>query len=345
MTFAALALTLASNDIENLDVLYDGLSPAIVTISTDRFGEGPSIGTGVLVHEKGYIVTAGHVVEGSDSIAVHFLEGDSKAARIVTLSRTEDLALIKVDDVDAKIYIPELGDSDRLKVGQPVFMIGTPLGLHHTLTEGIISSLRETQANVLMMPHLPEKLIQTDAAMNQGNSGGAIFNADGQVVGIASFIASPSGGSVGLGFAVPSNAVRRRLFDQALPYIGVSLRRIPADLAALFNWPPDSLLIEHVDPTSAAAAAGLRGGAIEAQIGMLKLRLGGDLIVRVGDLEAGKAKEIHAYLRGLKAGESIRYVVARGGSAYEVSVPLAETFELPQLAKATRFGARALKKK
>ncbi len=333
--------TAAQAEITELSVLYDGLAPAIVTIVT-KSGEARGLGTGVVVHKEGLIVTAAHVIDGVAKIEVHFLKGAVRTAQIVTLSRTEDLALIRVSNLPPMGFIPELGDSDLLEVGQPVFMIGTPLGLTHTVTEGIISGLRKTHRQAAMRtPYIPEKLIQTDAAMNQGNSGGAVFNEDGQVVGIASFIASPSGGSVGLGFAIPSNAVRRRLFEQALPYIGVSLRRVPKPLAETLHWPAGAMLIERVDEDSAAAEAGLRGGGVEANLGGLKLKLGGDLIIKVGGLDVSEARKVHTYLHGLKKGDTLEYVVLRGGKLMKASIKIPAGVELPDLPPPTPFKQRA----
>src|SRR5262249_31841449 len=158
------------------------------------------IGTGVVLHKDKFIATAGHVVDGATEIRAEYRDGTFASAEIVTLSRTEDLALLKVDGIPAQMFIPSLADSDKLAVVQSGVCIGAPLGLKHTLAVGIISAIRKDVGNELIL--MPREVIQTDAAMNQGNSGGAIFNDDGEIVGIASFIASTTGGSVGLGFAV-----------------------------------------------------------------------------------------------------------------------------------------------
>ncbi|MEM6531457.1 MAG: trypsin-like peptidase domain-containing protein [Myxococcota bacterium] len=325
--------------IQSLDALYDAVAPAVVTIFANSPGS-PSVGSGVLLHEAGFIATAGHVVEHAWEIAVEFKGGQSEIAEIVTLSRSKDLALLKVDEVPASTFVPELADSSKLVVGEPVFCIGAPLGLKHTVTTGIVSAIRSEFGSELAF--LPEDVIQTDAAINQGNSGGALFNRDGEVIGIASFIASGSGGSIGLGFAVPSNTVRERLFAEAIPYIGVGLRRIPPALAEVLNWSvTEALLVEIVKPGSSAADAGLKGGEIEATIGGITLMLGGDLIVKVGDLEVGKTAEVHDYLTGLKAGDVIPYTVLRGGERILVEVTLESITVPPDLKPArTRRSSR-----
>ncbi len=279
-----------------------------------------STGSGVLVHRDGYVVTAGHVVEDAAAIVVAFRDGVQASAEVVTLSHSEDLALLKVDEVSPKAAVAPLGDSDGLKVGQRIFAIGAPLGFEHTLTAGVVSALRSNPS-----PGLPaRRLVQTDVALNQGNSGCPLFNEAGEVVGIASFIASTTGGSIGLNFAVPSNTVRARLFEQALPYLGVSLRFIPREVAELFNWPVEgAFLVEKVRAGSAADEAGLRGGVLKATVAEREWWLGGDVLLKVGEVDTSTPDKVGAYLRTLKAGDVVKYTVLRGGrpGTVEVKVP------------------------
>lgn len=313
----------------NLESLYAKLAPAVVIIAVTGT-EGSGLGSGVVLHKKGFIATAAHVVEGATLINVEFLDGSRQMAQIVTLSRTEDLALLKVGTVPKATVAPVLGDSDTLKVGQPIFCVGAPLGLKHTLTTGIISAVRKDWGSQLSVQ--PKNVIQTDAAINQGNSGGALFNQRGEVIGIASFIATRSGGSNGLGFAVPSNSVRRRLFEEAIPYIGVSLRRIPPPLADVLNWPvDDALLVESVQSGSPAAEAGLRGGFITADLSGVELTMGGDLIIEVNGHPTADAAKIHRFLHGLKAGDKLPYTIVRGGEPMKVEVTVGKLIPIPTL--------------
>ena len=325
----------------SLEALYEQVAPAVVTIhagqkrverteTSFKLEAGYATGAGVVLHADGFIATAAHVVETAEDIVVEFSGGDSQKAEIVTLSRSEDLALLKVAALPKATKAVPLADSDQVKVGQRVFCIGTPLGLKNTLTAGIISAVREN-VGAIKTAH---QMIQTDAAMNMGNSGGALFDMKGEVLGVSSFIASFSGGSMGLGFVVPSNLIRRRLFEQPLPYIGVSLRYIPPEVAELFNWPAPGLLVERVKEGSTAGVAGLRGGKVEAALEGTTVMLGGDLILKVGDLEAGQLKEIHDLLRKLKEGDAIHYLVMRGGRPVTVDVPLPKTVDIPALPKA-----------
>ncbi|MGV3620451.1 MAG: S1C family serine protease [Archangium sp.] len=290
-------------------------------------------GSGVLVHKDGWVVTAAHVVESAELIEVRWRDGFKAVAKVVTLSRSEDLALLKVEELPKKFTVAPLGDSTALKPGQRLFAIGAPYGLDHSLTSGVVSAMRGNSRPGL----LPRVMLQTDVSINQGNSGGPLFNEKGEVVGIASYMLSQSGGSVGLNFAVPSHTVQTRLFDEALPYIGVGLRFIPRDIAELFNWPVDgAFLVETVKEDSAAANAGLKGGKVDAEIGGNKVKLGGDLIVQVNGVPASDTSKVAKTLRALKAGELIRYDIIRAGKPSVVEVTVPEGLAVPVLGKPKR---------
>ena len=323
-----------------LEAVFEKVDPSVVTVRVGLKSqeEGPDgfvlkvgvgTGSGILVHADGFVVTAAHVVEGAEQIVVQFKDGTQTEGVVLSLSRTEDLALLKVNEVPKNPTVAVLGNSDLLKVGQPIFSIGTPLGLGHTLTAGVLSSIRNGKQQGLR----PGNVIQTDAALNQGNSGGPLFNDRGEVIGIASYIATTSGGSQGLGFAVPSNVVRKRLFENALPWLGLSLRHIPAEVCAVFNWPYTAvMLIERVAADSAGAKAGLRGGNTEALVGGNPVTLGGDVIVKVGEHEAGETEKIGLALGKLKAGDKVHYTVMREGKLLETDVEVPARISVPKLA-------------
>ncbi len=327
-----------------LDAVFEKVDPAVVTVhvgirhfegseSAFRLEVGIGAGAGVVLHESGFVVTAAHVVDQAEVIELEFKDGSKSSARVVTLSRTEDLALLKAERVPKGINPPPLADSDKLRVGQVVFAVGTPQNYPHTLSSGVISSVRNEPNRGLTPGHV----IQTDAALNPGNSGGPLFNDKGEVVGIASYIFSKSGGSEGLGFAIPSNIVRRRLFERPLPYLGVTLRILPAPVTELFNWPyPGAILVEAVRPGSVAEKAGLKGGVVDAVVGESRVKLGGDLIVKVGPHDAWKTDEIGGYLAGLKTGDSIAYRVMRKGELVDVAVPVPEREIIPTLGPAKK---------
>lgn len=322
-----------------LEELFARVDPSVVTVKvgTRSYVESERgavmavqvfTGSGVLLHADGFIVTAAHVVEDAEAIEVFWADGFKASARIVSLSRTEDIALLKADALPKKAVVSPLGDSAALKPGMRLFAIGAPYGLEHTLTSGVVSALRANERPGLH----PRQLVQTDVAINQGNSGGPLFNEKGEVVGIASFMLSQTGGSVGLNFAVPSNTVRMRLFDEALPYIGVSLRFIPREVAEVFNWPYDgAFLIEVVHPNSPAAKAGLKGGTADAEVAGNKVKLGGDLILSVNGITATDTSKVARALNALKPGEEIHYDVLRGGKPLRVDVAVPAGLAVPTL--------------
>ncbi len=337
LSLALLSLVAAASPEE----LFPKVDPSVVTVrvGTRTSAENEtgafvavsiSTGSGVLVHANGFVVTAAHVVEDAEVIEVHWRDEFKANATIVSLSRTEDLALLKVDALPKKPVVAVLGDSDALRPGQRLIAIGAPYGLEHSLTSGVVSALRANERRGLV----PRHLVQTDVSINQGNSGGPLFNEKGEVIGIASFMLSKSGGSVGLNFAVPSNTVRARLFDEALPYIGVSLRFIPKDVAEIFNWPTEgAFLVETVRPGSAAEAAGLKGGKADATIAGNEVKLGGDLILTVNGVPAVETAKVAQALRALKPGGLIRYELLRAGKPEVVEVPVPDGLAVPVLSR------------
>lgn len=331
-----LALAVVAAPLEQVVQRVDG---AVVTVRvaerrTTESAAGRSVsittgtGSGVLLHPDGWLVTAAHVVDDADRIEVEFVDGTSSPAEIVSLSRTEDLALLKAEAPPKKPVVATLGDSDALRPGMRLFAIGAPLGLTHTVTSGVVSALRTDTRRGLH----PSRLLQTDVPINQGNSGGPLFNEAGEVVGIASFIASRSGGSMGLNFAIPSATVRARLFDAPLPWIGVSVRFVPKEFAEVMNWPAEAgLLVEKVKSGGAAAKAGLHGGMIEAEVGGTSLLLGGDLVLHVNGLPSADAKGIAKALAALQPGDAITYDVLCAGAAKTIEVPLPKLPRVPAL--------------
>jgi S1-C subfamily serine protease len=184
--------------------VYRRVGPAVVELGVSGQG-GRGSGSGVVVDPSGLIITNNHVVAQASRIAVRFHDGTTRSAEVLRTDPANDLALLRVDLPPGSAVAP-LGDSDQVQVGDDVIAIGNPFGLEQTVTQGIVSALQRD-----WRPDTPHGLIQTDAPINPGNSGGPLFNARGEVIGITSMIASPVPGSVGIGFAVPSNTAKQLL--------------------------------------------------------------------------------------------------------------------------------------
>ena len=273
-----------------------------------------SLGSGVLVSDDGLVLTAAHVVQTADHMVVHFAGGEFINAQVLRSDPAADVALIKLDWVPQDAHPVALGDSDAAAVGDPVFVVGAPLGLSHTLTVGHVSARRRPEAMVTGLSTL--ELFQTDAAINQGNSGGPMFNMQGEVIGIVSHIVSLTGGYEGLGFAVTSNATQELLLQPGSWWTGISGYLVSGRLAALLNLPqPAGVLVEVVANNSPAERLGLRGGEVQAMIGEQELLLGGDVILSVQGVpitvQSGEA--IREARAALKPGDTITVEILRDG--------------------------------
>ena len=198
------ATSLAASAATSVGDVYRRVGPAVVELGVSGQG-GRGSGSGVVVDPSGLIITNNHVVAQASRIAVRFRDGTTRSAEVLRTDPTNDLALLRIDLPPGSTVAP-LGDSDQVQVGDDVIAIGNPFGLEQTVTQGIVSALQRD-----WRPDAPQGLIQTDAPINPGNSGGPLFNARGEVIGITSMIASPVPGSVGIGFAVPSNTAKQLL--------------------------------------------------------------------------------------------------------------------------------------
>ena len=300
------------------------VAPAVVTVvgvvpgQMTFFGPAPDeqvSGSGVIISEKGYIVTNNHVVEGTKSLKVIFADGSEQAAHLVGRDRFADLAVIKVN---GKVpAVATLGNSDALKPGETVIAIGSPLGaFRNTVTVGVVSA---TGRNLdTGRGYVMEGLIQTDAAINHGNSGGPLVNLAGEVIGINTLVVRNGGGDVaeGLGFAIPANTVRavaEQLIAQgyvARPYLGIDWQGITPAIAARYGLPVKwGVYVVQVASGSPADKAGLHHG---------------DIITQVGDTPLD---EKHPFINALfahKPGETVALKVVRGNRTLTLKVTLGE---------------------
>ncbi|NTS75712.1 trypsin-like peptidase domain-containing protein [Catenovulum sp. SM1970] len=312
--------------------LYQQVDPSVVVIHTNSknlrtTGEklktytANSLGTGVVINNKGLILTAAHVVNAVDKLTITFADGSEYDGKVLVSISSADIALVEVLSNRDDFAHVSLGDSDKIKTGEEVFVIGTPYGLDHTLTVGHLSGRRTMES------YTKSKLefLQTDAAVNQGNSGGPMFNTQGELIGIVSHIQSKSGGSEGLGFAASINMVRERFLEAPAVWFGAEFTFLASELAAALNVPQDSgLLIEKVARNSFAEEIGLKGGTVDINILGHQKVIGGDIILAIGphQIKAEKSllTKVNNYLIDVETGDTVRMKVLRMGKVLELKV-------------------------
>jgi serine protease Do len=304
------AVTPATVTAPNWPALTQALKPAVVNVSTRRvstdereaidpffqrfFGQAPrrserALGSGFVINSEGYIVTNNHVVDGATEIRVKLDDGRELTAKIAGRDSRTDIALLKVEARGLPV-IP-IGDSAALRVGEPVMAIGNPFGLEQTVTTGIVSA---TGRVIGEGPY--DDFIQTDASINPGNSGGPLINAAGEAVGINTAIVSRGGGSVGIGFAIPTNLAKPVLTQLAAAghvergWLGVAIQPLTPDLAKGFALPGhDGALVSSVTEGSPAAKAGLKPGDVIVKYDGRKVARAADLPRAVADTPVGRA--------------------------------------------------------
>jgi len=333
---AALPVSLDGEQLPSLAPVLEQVTPSVVNIYTQtrvrvrsplmddpffrRFFNIPdrprervsqSLGSGVIVDDKeGYVLTNNHVIAGADDISVTLSDGRSFDAEVIGTDPDTDLAMVRIPAEDLKA-IP-FADSDKLLVGDFVVAVGNPFGLGQTVTSGIVSALGRTGVRGLEF----QNFIQTDASINPGNSGGALINLRGELVGINSAIFTPSGGNVGIGFAIPS-AMALYVMDQLANFgevrrgtLGVSVQDLTAELAGAFGMEKGrGVLVAEVATGSAADKAGL---------------LAGDVIKAVAGHEVRSAREFHNYEGQFPVGEKLKLEIVRDGSDKSLKVTVEE---------------------
>ena len=308
--------------------LFENTGPSVVYISTvtrrqDIYGRGVNVpqgsGTGFLWDAEGHVVTNFHVLQGAMVARVVMHDQTSYIAEWVGGSERHDLAVLRVDAPPDTLQQVEVGDSDRLRVGQSVYAIGNPFGLSATLTTGIISALNRQIEG--LNGDIIENVIQIDAAINPGNSGGPLLDSRGRLIGINSQIASPSGASAGVGFAVPVNTVQR-----VVPQLIANGEYTPARLGISTADPRlnqlvarrlgvSGVLVDQVVPDSGAARAGLRGTEPSAdQLGDIILRIDGEDVLTLRDLRV--------VLDRYQPGDEVEVTITRDGETRDVVVAL-----------------------
>jgi len=284
--FTALLFASVSLHAKSIDyaALYEQVSDSVVTVNTQTISVTeagvslqPGVGSGILI-EPTLILTAAHVIEGVDMISVRFKDGEEIIGRAVSTIEQTDAGLISLERSHPGVTPVTMGDSDNAKTGSNVFIIGAPYGIEQTLSVGILSG---RMSRGTMNDGTEIEFLQTDTAINTGNSGGPMFNADGEVIGIVSFILSKSGGFDGVGYASAINSAHQSVMQSSGYVAGFDGLALSEQVQRALGVPQDALLVQHVVEGSLADEFGLMAGTIPAEIGGVSLRLGGDIIVGV----------------------------------------------------------------
>jgi putative serine protease PepD len=256
-------------------------------------------------------------------------DGSKWPAKLIGSDPDNDLAVIKIDAPREKLRIISMGDSKSLRIGQKVLAIGNPFGLQRTLTTGIISSLGRTIRSEVGT--IIEDVIQTDAAINPGNSGGPLLNSEGEIVGINSAIISPTGGNVGIGFAIPVNTAKKIVPELiakgyvTYPYIGATIQSLIPEMAKYLKLKIErGAMISEVVKGGPADKAGLKGGNQKAQVGNMIVLVGGDIVVKADQQEVKTNDELIRYIREKKPGDTVLLKVYRKDSLIDLKVTLGE---------------------
>jgi S1-C subfamily serine protease len=326
---------------ENISI-YEQLNSAVVNITTETMAinwflepvpqEGGS-GSGSIIDGRGYVLTNYHVVENAYKVFINLADGSQFEGTVTGTDPENDLAVLKFEPPRGmELRIVPYGDSGGLKVGQKVLAIGNPFALERTLTVGIVSGLgRPIQTS---RQHIIRDMIQTDASINPGNSGGPLLDTQGRMIGINTMIYSPSGGSVGIGFAVPVNTAKR-VVTELIEHGKVRRGWIDATMVQLFpslvryaKLPVDSgLLVSRVKRNGFAEKAGLRQGSEPVQYGRSVIYLGGDIITSVNGMKIKTLADLYSALEANKPGDRVKIEIIRGGKASTLDVTLADREE------------------
>jgi S1-C subfamily serine protease len=331
----------------SVNAIFKHAAPGVVQVTATQVVSSPSVdpffgfafpaqqksralGSGFVIDKAGHIVTNYHVVEHARSVDVSFSNNESMKAKVVGTDPSTDVAVLQVDAHSRALTPLALGNSDAVRVGDSVVAIGNPFGYDRTVTTGIVSALQR----VIQAPnsYSIDHVIQTDAALNRGNSGGPLLDARGNVIGVNSQIAagdSGSSGNVGIGFAVPINTVKTvaaqiiKTGHAEHPYLGISVQAVTASAAKLFHLPAThGLLVARVQPGSGAAKAGLRAGTGNATLAGESYPLGGDLITKVDSTPLYSLDQLRDAIADKQPGDEVRLETYHGNQLRTVTVKL-----------------------
>lgn len=327
---------------ENI-IIYERYNSAVVNVTTETMAinwflepvpqEGSS-GSGSIIDTRGFVLTNNHVIENANRIFINLYDGSQYEGTVVGVDPENDIAVVKfVPPQGMELTTIPYGDSSNLKVGQKVLAIGNPFALERTLTIGIVSGLGrpiQTSRNRII-----RDMIQTDASINPGNSGGPLLDTQGRMIGINTMIYSTSGGSVGIGFAVPVNTAKR-VVNEIMQYGKVRRGWIDATVVQIFpslvryaNLPVDSgLLVSRTRRGGLAERAGLRQGTEPVQYGRTVIYIGGDIITAVNGMKTNSIADLYSSLEACKPGDTVNVEIIRGGRTSTLQITLADREEV-----------------
>jgi len=317
--------------------IYRQVSPAVANILTkateyDFFMDPVPVegaGSGFVIDPRGYILTNFHVVEGAQSIEVVLGDQSRYPAKFIGADQRNDVALVKIDPKGKSLAALPLGDSAAIQVGQKVLAIGNPFGFQSTLTTGVVSALGRTVQT--SQSTFIDEAIQTDAAINRGNSGGPLINSHGQVIGINSAIYTPTGTTAGIGFAIPINTAKSIANDLITDgrvhraFLGVETLPVGGWLSEALDLPvKEGLLVQRATNGGPAAAAGIHGGDRVAQAGMRRIAIGGDVITAIDSQKVASQLDVNLVLNHKRPGDTVNVTLYRGGKKMDIPVKLGE---------------------
>jgi S1-C subfamily serine protease len=339
----AVELTPYTEDERTYITVYDRLNAGVVNVTTETVAinwflepvlqEGGS-GSGSIIDSRGYVLTNNHVIEKANKVFITLSDGNQYEGTVIGTDPENDIAVLKfTPPAGTELRIVPFGESSNLKVGQKVLAIGNPFALERTLTVGIVSGLgRPIQT---ARQHIIRDMIQTDASINPGNSGGPLLDSQGRMIGVNTMIYSPSGGSVGVGFAVPVNTAKR-VVAELIEYGKVRRGWIDASVVQLFSAlvqyaqlpVKTGLLVSRTRRNGLAEKAGLRQGTEAVRYGSSVIYLGGDIITAVDGMKTGTLADLYAALEDNKPGEKVAVEILRGDTAVTLEVILSERDEV-----------------
>jgi len=328
LAVASLSVLAPAAQAQNLDDIFREVNPSVVVVRSKgrdvsaagitRFNE---TGSGVLISDSGRVMTAAHVVNGMDEITVEGVAGEVVRAKLVSSDAAADVSLLQLERVTAAMRVARIGDSNTVRVGQQVMVVGAPYGLAHSMSAGWISA--RWPPNTIFRDMPLAEFFQTTATINTGNSGGPMFNMAGEVIAIVSQNISKSGGSEGLGFVVTINSAQKLLVDRKTFWSALQGVMLTGRLAMIFNVPaPAAFLVKTVAQGSMAWNMGLLGSDGIVTIGGQEIAVGGDIILSVDGIPVvseDNIEKIRNRLAGAPLGTPFKMNVLRDGKVIDLT--------------------------